>query len=224
MKRYQFTITWMFLFGILFTALSSLNLAPASVLKLNERVAAAFDPREEAGATGENPSKSTEPLVPVFEEAATVFQGVEPERIVIERIGVSSPIMNPEATDVHVLDAELKRGVVRYPGSAYANEEGNMFLFGHSTGLKNVRNKAFEAFNKLGTLMVGDIVKVYAKDRIYEYSVVSVALARAAEARVEFSTGRKMLTLVTCNTFGKKEDRFVVTAEFKREVTLLTNT
>ena len=151
------------------------------------------------------------------------LKGMRPERIVIDKIGVSSPIVHPETTDVRVLDEELKKGVVQYPGSGYLNENSNVFLFGHSTGLPNVRNKAYEAFNDLNKLNIGDVIKIYAEDGVYEYSVMNISLTDANQALVTFGSDKKMLTLSTCNTFGKKEDRFVVSAELIRRVALVPN-
>ena len=171
---------------------------------------------------------STAPTIATAEETGTgtvtnTLKGMRPERIVIDKIGVSSPIVHPETTDVRVLDEELKKGVVQYPGSGYLNENSNVFLFGHSTGLPNVRNKAYEAFNDLNKLNIGDVIKIYAEDGVYEYSVMNISLTDANQALVTFGSDKKMLTLSTCNTFGKKEDRFVVSAELIRRVALVPN-
>ena len=225
MNYYRFTIVWMSLFALVFAALLSLGIAPANMLKMRTSVLTAFTPVEAASEDSASVLLSSQPeaRTPFFREAIDWPHGVQPERIVIEKIGVSSPIMNPDTTETSALDAELKKGVVRYPGSGFLNEDSNMFLFGHSTGLKNVRNKAYEAFNNLDKLNVGDVISVYAKDSVYEYRVTSVSLAKAEEALVTFSTGKKTLTLSTCNTFGKKEDRFVVTAEFVGQKTITEN-
>lgn len=138
----------------------------------------------------------------------------EPRRVVIDNIGVDTVVINPFRSDVASLDTELLKGVVRYPGSARLGEDANMFIFGHSSGLPVIINKAFKAFNKLGTLKVGDEIKVYGDTRIYIYRVVNVRLVDSNEALVELKTGKKILTLSTCNTFGEKEERFVVNAEF----------
>ena len=171
---------------------------------------------------------TTAPTIATAEETGTgtvtnTLKGMRPERIVIDKIGVSSPIVHPETTDVRVLDEELKKGVVQYPGSGYLNENSNVFLFGHSTGLPNVRNKAYEAFNDLNKLNIGDVIKIYAEDGVYEYSVMNISLTDANQALVTFGSDKKMLTLSTCNTFGKKEDRFVVSAELIRRVALVPN-
>lgn len=222
MKYHRFVLIWMLIFATSFAALLSLDLAPLSILKMRASAFAALAQNAQADTLAQSVRNAEmETTAPYLN--AVVESGVEPQRIVIEKIGVSSPVMNPDTTDIATLDAELKKGVVRYPGSGFLNEESNMFLFGHSTGLKNVQNRAYEAFNHLDKLNVGDVIKVYAEDSVYEYTVTSVSLAQAEDALVTFSTGKKMLTLSTCNTFGKKEDRFVVTAEFVRQSSLSQN-
>ena len=72
----------------------------------------------------------------------------------------------------------------------------------------------------MGKLNIGDVIRVFGKDGIYEYSVIGMSLAKADEALVTFGTDKRMLTLSTCNTFGKKEDRFVVTAIFVRHIAI----
>src|SRR3989344_3516517 len=69
---------------------------------------------------------------------------------------VSADEALPSPTQMSLV-ASVKKGVVRYPGSGYLNETSNIFLFGHSTSLTNVRNKAYEAFNDLGKLNIGDV-------------------------------------------------------------------
>lgn len=221
----RFTALWILLFVVLFAALSVFDMAPQRILKMNGKILSSLALTEDASAD-ENAQNGiqTEKNTSAFGADASISGGVEPERMVIEKIGMSSPIMNPNTTDIGILDAELKRGVVRYPGSGLLNENSNMLLFGHSTGLKNVRNKAYQAFNDLGKLNIGDVIKIYSKDEVYEYRVASVSLAKAEEALVTFSTGKKMLTLSTCNTFGKKEDRFVVTAELAGQTRLTEDT
>lgn len=223
MKYHRFVLIWMLTFATSLAVLLSLDIAPQGILKMRALGLAAIAPDAAAASESASFANKTEADMAVQEEDAVFEKGILPDKIVIEKIGVSSPVMNPDTTDIATLDAELKKGAVRYPGSGFLNEESNMFLFGHSTGLKNVQNRAYEAFNHLDKLNVGDRIRVYAKDSVYEYKVTSVSLAQAEDALVTFSTGKKMLTLSTCNTFGKKEDRFVVTAEFVRQSSLSQN-
>jgi LPXTG-site transpeptidase (sortase) family protein len=136
-----------------------------------------------------------------------------PVRISIEKIGVNTIVQNPTTTNVYALDDLLLHGVVRYPGSGLPGE-GNMFFFGHSTGLKIVNNQAFKAFNNLKNLVVGDKILVYSANRVYTYKVNNVKLVNSEDALVNFGVKKNMLTLSTCNTFGQKQERYVVEADF----------
>ena len=137
-----------------------------------------------------------------------------PLRVVIESVGIDAKVVNPASRDIQVLDEALREGVVHYPGSGALTDNSNVFLFGHSSYLPKVQNKAYQAFNNLQKVKIGDIVQVESEGRVYEYSVVSVSLAQASEALVELSEGKKRLTLSTCNSFGAKTERFVVEADF----------
>jgi LPXTG-site transpeptidase (sortase) family protein len=141
------------------------------------------------------------------------LNGENPIRIVIDKIGVDSLISNPLSTNVATLDEYLLQGAVRYPGSGLLGV-GNMFLFGHSTGIKVVNNLAYKTFNGLKDLKVGDIIKVYGSSRLYTYRVSSVTLVDDSKALVEFGNNKNMLTLSTCNTFGAKSERYVVEANY----------
>lgn len=138
-----------------------------------------------------------------------------PQRIVIDKAGVDAVIRNPESTSVSVLDQELAYGAVRYPGSGLPGE-GNMFLFGHSSGLPFVRNQAYKTFNGIQFLERGDRILIYSDNHEYEYRVLRVKLVDKDEALVSFNGSQHMLTLSTCNTFGEKQERFVVEADFVR--------
>ncbi|MFA6296967.1 MAG: sortase [Candidatus Paceibacterota bacterium] len=136
-----------------------------------------------------------------------------PVRIVAPTIGLDSAIEIPTSTDFLVLDNSLDKGPVYYPGSGQAGV-GNMFIFGHSTGFKVVINKAYQVFNNIKNLKNGDEIKIYGKNKVYTYKVSSVNLVNENEALVNFSNKSNMLTLSTCDSFGKKTDRYVVEAYF----------
>lgn len=139
----------------------------------------------------------------------------QPARINIPAISLDAGIANPTTTDIVALDKLLLKGAVRYPTSAKLGEEGNVVLFGHSSYLPVVGNQAYKTFNGIQKLSKGDLVTVYSEGTEYVYRVRSVAKEKAAaDAGIPLTVIRKVLTLVTCNSFGTKEDRFVVTADF----------
>ncbi|GEM_PF-419488 len=149
------------------------------------------------------------------QQPPTVIAGAtqKPVRIVIEKIGVDTKVLNPESQKVSALDEALKSGVVRYPGSGIPGQ-GNMFVFGHSTSFRVVQNQAYKAFNNLDKLVAGDVVSVYTTEREYRYRVETVTLVSEEQGLVDLSGRNTMLTLSTCNTFGRKQDRHVVEAEY----------
>lgn len=136
-----------------------------------------------------------------------------PVRISIEKIGVNSIVQNPTTTNIYTLDDLLLHGVVRYPGSGLPGQ-GNMFFFGHSTGLKLVNNQAFREFNGFKNLVAGDTILVYGDTHVFTYKVNNVRMVNADEVLVDFSVKKNMLTLSTCNTFGQKQQRYVVEADY----------
>ena len=143
-----------------------------------------------------------------------IEQAEEPIRIVAKDIGLDASITNPTNKDIATLDKALLSGAVRYPGTALLGEEGTALLFGHSSYLPVVQNKNYKIFNKVQELEEGAIISVYSGTREYRYKVVRQELAKATADRIALEENGKFLKLVTCNTFGAKEDRFVVTAEF----------
>ena len=137
-----------------------------------------------------------------------------PLSIKIPAIGVDSQIYNPATTSLEVLNDYLLKGAVRYPGSGLLGGDGNIFIFGHSTGIKIVNNQAFKTFNGLRNLKQGDLVSVFSDNYEYVYKVLSVSMISADKELVEFNSNNKLLTLSTCSHFGEKSNRDVVQAEF----------
>lgn len=135
-----------------------------------------------------------------------------PTRIEAPSIGLSATVSNPMTTAVSILDGALLHGAVRYPTSARLNEDGNVVLFGHSSYLPIVLNQAYKTFDGIQKLKAGDTVIVYSSDAAYTYRVESVTKESANDAGIPLSVSGRVLTLSTCDSFGKKTDRFVVVA------------
>ncbi|MHB8860324.1 MAG: sortase [Minisyncoccota bacterium] len=139
----------------------------------------------------------------------------EPVAISIPTIDLAATIANPTTTDATVLDQALLKGAVRYPTSAQLGEMGNVVLFGHSSYLPIVGNQAYKTFDGIQKLVAGDTITVYSVDAVYTYRVRSVTKESAAsDAGIDLAVAGKELTLVTCNSFATKSDRFIVRADF----------
>ncbi len=157
--------------------------------------------------------KSTIGREPVAEVAAN-RNGELPLSIKIPVIGVNAQVYNPATTSEKILDEYLLKGAVRYPGSGLLGGSGNIFIFGHNTGIPIVNNQAFKTFNGIKNLKAGDLIQVYSHKYEYDYKVTSLKMVGADKALVEFNTKSEMLTISTCNNFGAKTDRYVVESVF----------
>jgi LPXTG-site transpeptidase (sortase) family protein len=143
--------------------------------------------------------------------------GELPLEVKIPEVGVDTFVYNPDSTSTDVLNTYLEKGAVRYPGSGLLGGIGNVFLFGHSSGLSIVHNQAYRTFNGLKELKPGDLISVYSQNNEYVYSVTSVRMDKASDIQVVFDVKTRMLTLTSCNVWGAKEDRYIVEAQFVTE-------
>jgi len=154
-------------------------------------------------------------IVDPYDDSKT--NSTRPSRIIIDKVGVDTIVEQPKTRDVTILDQYLTRGAVYYPGSGTI-ENGNMFVFGHSTGLSVVQNQAYKTFNNIENLVKGDDIRVEADGKTFIYKVTSVKLFNEDDALITFDNSKRKLTISTCNTFGAKQERWVVEAEFHKKV------
>lgn len=168
----------------------------------------------------EQPRALAAPHTDTSEAAEDTVVAELPTRIAIPKIGVDAPIENPSSATIEALDEALLAGAVRYPGSALLGENAPVFLFGHQSYLPVVRNPAYKAFNDLQKLSQGDVITVYSDTARYEYTVMSVSLARAEDVLIPLTPGAKTLALSTCNSFGDPGERYVVNATFTKRIPL----
>lgn len=192
-KKWSFLAAFLAVFFVTFSTLATLDLLPEAPAK---------DPEVEIAVS---PSSLGAAAIMAAPENAV--------RVEIPSVGINVTIKNPASTDVAVLDEALLTGAVRYPASAKLGEEGNTILFGHSSYLPIVNNKAFKAFNEIQNLEKGDRITVYGETMAYVYAVKTVAEADAESDAIPLTKTGHTLTLATCDSFGKKTDRFIVVAD-----------
>jgi LPXTG-site transpeptidase (sortase) family protein len=168
-------------------------------------------------------STSTVVETPVAQPQVKVTAGELPVRVVAAKIGLNVSIKNPSSTNVDVLDEALLSGSVRYPGSAKLGENGTVLLFGHSSYLPVVHNLAYKAFDGIQNLKAGRYGERLLSTLEYRYAVEKVVVANADEDVVELRKDAQYLTLVTCDSFTKKTDRFIMTAKFVGAYPLASN-
>ncbi|OGG41885.1 hypothetical protein A2837_01585 [Candidatus Kaiserbacteria bacterium RIFCSPHIGHO2_01_FULL_46_22] len=188
------------------------------VMSLGYSVLYAIDFVPEPIATEEKSEETIAPSVPEItkqeEEAPEVIETGDPlpTSITIDALDRTITVLNPTSNKISDLDNALLKGVVRHPDSDDLVGPGNILILGHSSYLKNVFNKNFQAFNGIQNLNWGDTIRVKSGDVEYTYKVDRVYKAEASDVSVKTGGDEHKLTLVTCNTFGAKEDRFIVEA------------
>jgi LPXTG-site transpeptidase (sortase) family protein len=136
-----------------------------------------------------------------------------PLSLEIPGYNINTIIESPSVTDVKVLDSALTRAAVYYPGSGTPGSN-NTLIFGHSTTFKVVRNKAYKIFNNLKKVPVGTLVYVRTQEGIHVYKTTKVQRVSKYTSWIEFKSKKTMLTLATCDGFGKASDRWVLEAEY----------
>lgn len=183
------------IFLVLVVALTLVGLAPAGVREINNVFFSLFIKEEKANDVV---------------EVSNIY--TEPTRIVIPKLSADVAIINPTSRDNAVLDSALLQGAVRYPGSGDLSSMSTILVFGHSSYLPVVHNKAFQSFNNIQKLVKGDEIVLYGNGLTKKYIVEKVEKVNADEGFVDLSEKKGKLVLATCNSFGKKQERFVVTA------------
>lgn len=117
----------------------------------------------------------------------------------IDRIHVEAPVL--EGTD----DLTLNRGVGHIAGTALFGQNGNVGLAGHRDGF----------FRGLKDIKVGDRIDLEEPGRTETYIVDSLRIVNPKDLSVLRSSGKRVLTLVTCYPFyyfGNAPQRFIVHA------------
>lgn len=178
------------------------------VLLVTTGVAGALDALPDPQVKVADAAKTTQAASPLVAIAAPE----QPTKIYIPAISLTTTVSNPTTTDISVLDNALLKGAVRYPSSSNLGEAGNVIIFGHSSYLPIVNNKAFKTFDGIQKLKQGDRIEVTGSGHTYVYAVDTVAKENTADDAIPLDVQGSKLTLATCDSFGEKSDRFVVTA------------
>lgn len=110
---------------------------------------------------------------------------------------------------------ELKKGVVRYPGTARPGEVGNAFIFGHSSNYPWVISEYNDVFALLNTLETGDEVIVYYNQHKYTYKITDRSIVKPGDTKVLSARdpNKKEISLMTCWPVGTTLERYIIFGE-----------
>lgn len=146
-------------------------------------------------------------------------------RVVIPKLGKNIPLIdikNQKVESEHELEnifmKELENGVVRYPGSAIPGENGNAFIFGHSSNFPWMKWDYNEIFSNLNFLESGDEVIIYYGQKKFVYTIKEKKVIKPGDVSVlKRSPEKKELSIMTCWPIWTTLNRLVVIWELKEE-------
>ncbi len=133
--------------------------------------------------------------------------------VYIPKIGVAAPMTWPASTSEAVINENLLKGVVHYPGTAEPGQKGNVFLTGHSSYYWWVPSEYRTVFTLVPKLVPGDEIIIYHKGIRYSYRVTDFQDVKPNNTDSLKPTAEPTITLSTCVPIGTSYNRRIVRAK-----------
>lgn len=136
--------------------------------------------------------------------------------IVIPKIAAVAPVIaNVDPSDPNKYLPALKKGVAQAISDVTPYDEGNIFLFAHSTDAFYNVNTYNAVFYLIGKLEKGDEIDIFYNNKLFKYEVYDKKVV-SPDSSQYFGTlipGEKTLTLQTCYPPGTTLKRLIVLAK-----------
>ncbi len=164
-------------------------------------------------------SKPLAQVDPDSENISAIKPADESFSVIIPKIGVNAPVI-PDVSTVNekeYMDA-LRKGVAHARGTAYPGEDGNMFLFAHSSLNFWQLGPYATVFNLLNKLEKDDLVVMVRDEDTFVYKVFSTEVIPGWNTAPFFEEyDGSVVTLITCYPPGTTVNRYVVKAKLVRD-------
>lgn len=144
---------------------------------------------------------------------------LEPNTLIIERLGIKTPIIYVVENSEKEFQKALATGVVHYPGTAKIGEYGNAYIFGHSSDNLWSAGNYKTIFALLPKLKTGDEIIASDDEGIkFTYKVAETAVISPDDQRYLNMRyiNKKVLTLQTSYPVGTSLKRFIIVAEAEK--------
>lgn len=147
-------------------------------------------------------------------------------RVIIPKIGKNIPLVEiknrvlDDNNDLNnIFMKELENGVIRYPGSAKPGENGNSFIFGHSSNFPWIKGDYNDVFALLDNVSFDDEVIIYYNQKKYKYVIREKNVITPGDTSVlKRNDNKAEITLMTCWPIGTTLNRLIVTWELVEEL------
>lgn len=131
----------------------------------------------------------------------------------IPSLSITVPIIWAQHSDEDSMLESLQRGVAHDPRTAYPDDNGNIFLTGHSSNFIFAPGKYNTVFATLGHLRKDDPLAITYHDHRYIFRVISLSIISPDDLSVLEPTKKPTLTLMTCWPVGTNIKRLIIRAE-----------
>ncbi|MDO4712710.1 MAG: sortase [Candidatus Saccharibacteria bacterium] len=152
----------------------------------------------------------------ITDPTVNIDVGPEP-RILIPKINVDAPVIYGVGPDEASQDKAMEKGVAHFsiPGAnAVPGQVGNTVLAGHSSNDAFVAGAYKFIFARNEKLVKDDIIYLNYQSKRYVYKITAMEVVLPHEVgKVQLSTTKPMLTLVSCVPLGRSDKRLLVFAE-----------
>lgn len=145
---------------------------------------------------------------------------LSPNQLKIASLGIEAPIIYVDESTEERFQTALKDGVVHFPGTALPGEDGNVYIFGHSSDYTWSQGEYKNIFALLPKIKPGDSILISdALGQLFTYSVTGTLVVSPKETGVlDQQAGKvRMLTLQTSYPLGTALRRFIVQAKLESE-------
>ncbi len=117
-------------------------------------------------------------LWPIVNNEEEDFIACGENKITINSINISVPLVEVGGTTEQEYRDALDRGVIHFPGSAYPGEKGMTILLGHSAPAGWPMINHDWVFSDLDNLREGDQIEVCYKNRLTVYTVINEEIGK----------------------------------------------
>ena len=149
---------------------------------------------------------------PPAKPSATPNPKIQEFGLQIEKLDILVPITKDvNGKDKTAYNDALKEGVAHFKGTSLPGEDGNIFIFGHSS--TEIKGEYSEIFAKLNDLEINDPIVVFYQNAKHKYKVKQKKIVEATDLSVLDKGSKEILTLMTCWPIGTKDKRLIILAE-----------
>lgn len=145
-------------------------------------------------------------------EKSQIDKGAPP-KLIINDIDVKAPVIfGLTSNSETVFQKSLRNGVVHYPNTATPGRQGNVVIFGHSSGQWWAPGDYKFIFTHLDKLDINDRIFLEYEGARYIYRVSATKVVPQTDLKVLEQGTENTLTLITCTPVGTNSKRLIINA------------